>query len=600
MLAATFVTMAAVSWYRWPEVIVDYGRELYVPWRIIAGEMLYQDIPHLYGPLAHYCNALLFTIFGTSLRTLVSFNLLLIAALTLGIYSIFRRACGRLAATLCGMVFLGVFAFSRNTGQGNWNFVCPYAHEVTYGISLCFLLVPVLGRFHARGNHLWAGIAGFLLGAIFLTKVEVFVAALAAATVVVILPAIGMRSLGTFGYGRLLVAIVGFVVPPLLFIVLFSSRNTVAEAAGMVVTTVTSLGRAPIVGNPFYRGISGLDAPGANIATMLAVAAIYGALLFGVFLVSRFVGRRGGANRNRHLLAAVVLVLGVFAYLLRGNIEWWALSGRAFPLFVLAYVCRLLWRATRGTAEAGDRDGTTSMIAISVFSFFLMMKIMLNVRFLYYGFALAMPATLVVVAIAAHHLPEFVRRRGGCAVTAKLAATTLIVVFLALQASMSWDAYRHVTFPVGRGADRFFTFDTDVWDVGPAVNEALEVIEATVPEDAGFVVIPEGVMLNYLARRRNPGKWFEFTPSYIASMGEGQMRADLEAARPDYVVLTERPTPEHGARYFGTDYGLGLKAWIMENYTPVHLAGNEISSNKGFGIVIARRNSAMFRYIAPP
>jgi len=73
-------------------------------------------------------------------------------------------------------------------------------------------------------------------------------------------------------------------------------------------------------------------------------------------------------------------------------------------------------------------------------------------------------------------------------------------------------------------------------------------------------------------------------------MGEARMLVDLEAARPEYVVLTERPTPEHGARYLGLDYGFRLKAWIMDNYTPVYLAGNKLFSNQGFGIAIARRN----------
>lgn len=593
LLAATFTTMAAISWYRWPEVLIDYGRELYVPWRISAGEMLYKDIPHLYGPLAHYFNALLFAVFGTSLRTLVSFNLLLIAALTLGIYTIFRRACDRLTGTLCGLVFLGVFAFSRISGQGNWNFVCPYSHEVTYGISLSFLLIPALERFLERRTGFSAGVAGFLLGAVFLTKVEVFVAALLTTIVVVGLPAIRMRSPREFGHGKLPVALAGFAAPLLVFVVLFSSRVTIGEAVGMVATTVTSLGNAAIVVHPFFFGHSGMDAPAANFLMMLKVAAIYGALTAGVVLFSRFIAGRGGARRNLPLLAATIMALGAFAYFYRDRIEWWVLAGRPFPIFVLSYVCHLLWRSTRNARPDDGGRPAVPMVAVSVFSLFLLTKILLNVRFIYYGFALAMPATLVVVAVAAHHLSAYVQRKGGCAVTTKVVTTALVVLFLALQFGMSRAAYRHMNFPVGSDADRFYAFDADVQqvgEVGPVVNEALQAIETIVPQGAGFVVIPEGVMLNYLTRRRNPGRWFEFTPQFIGGMGEARMLLDLEAARPEYVVLTERPTPEHGARYFGTDYGLMLKAWIVDNYTPVHLAGNKLFSNQGFGVAIARRN----------
>ena len=120
-----------------------------------------------------------------------------------------------------------------------------------------------------------------------------------------------------------------------------------------------------------------------------------------------------------------------------------------------------------------------------------------------------------------------------------------------------------------------------------AGNETLSAVEAVMPRDAGFVVLPEGVMLNYLARRRNPSRWFEFTPQYIANVGERRMRDDLESARPDYVLLTERPTPEHLAEYFGTDYGLLLRDWIVDHYTPIHLAGRKVLSGQGFGIGVA-------------
>jgi hypothetical protein len=61
----------AWSWGTWPDLLVDFGRELYVPWRITAGEVLYRELAYFHGPLSPYFNALLFTVFGVSLRTLL-------------------------------------------------------------------------------------------------------------------------------------------------------------------------------------------------------------------------------------------------------------------------------------------------------------------------------------------------------------------------------------------------------------------------------------------------------------------------------------------------------------------------------------------------
>ncbi len=62
-------------WGTWIDVLVDFGVQLYVPWRLVAGEVLYRDIAHYTGPLSIYYNALAFRVGGVSLLTLVIANL---------------------------------------------------------------------------------------------------------------------------------------------------------------------------------------------------------------------------------------------------------------------------------------------------------------------------------------------------------------------------------------------------------------------------------------------------------------------------------------------------------------------------------------------
>src|SRR3989304_1843952 len=80
LVAAAFVAMAAVTWMKLCDPIVDFGRELYIPWRITEGDGLYRDIAYFNGPLSPYVNALWFMLFGVSLRTLVIANLCILAA----------------------------------------------------------------------------------------------------------------------------------------------------------------------------------------------------------------------------------------------------------------------------------------------------------------------------------------------------------------------------------------------------------------------------------------------------------------------------------------------------------------------------------------
>ena len=54
----------AASWQRWINPLIDSGREMDVPWRLLQGERLYRDITYYYGPLGPWANALALRLFG--------------------------------------------------------------------------------------------------------------------------------------------------------------------------------------------------------------------------------------------------------------------------------------------------------------------------------------------------------------------------------------------------------------------------------------------------------------------------------------------------------------------------------------------------------
>src|SRR5262249_30354164 len=66
-LVVLFVFFLIVSWQRWTRPLVDHGREMNLPARVLAGEQLYVDILYYYGPFAPHFNALLYRIFGLHL-----------------------------------------------------------------------------------------------------------------------------------------------------------------------------------------------------------------------------------------------------------------------------------------------------------------------------------------------------------------------------------------------------------------------------------------------------------------------------------------------------------------------------------------------------
>src|SRR6185369_16196264 len=77
-IAFAFLTVTALTWRKWPDVLTDFGAQLYLPWQLSMGRVLYLEVPYLTGgPLSQYYHALLFKLFGVSLLTLVISNLVL-------------------------------------------------------------------------------------------------------------------------------------------------------------------------------------------------------------------------------------------------------------------------------------------------------------------------------------------------------------------------------------------------------------------------------------------------------------------------------------------------------------------------------------------
>src|SRR5260370_6624253 len=69
-ILASFAAGLAASWQCWGNPLVDSGRELNVPLRLVHGEMLYSDVGYIYGPFSPYLNGLLYRVFHPSLWVL--------------------------------------------------------------------------------------------------------------------------------------------------------------------------------------------------------------------------------------------------------------------------------------------------------------------------------------------------------------------------------------------------------------------------------------------------------------------------------------------------------------------------------------------------
>jgi len=140
IIAIAFLLLTWLGWLKWNDPLTDFGAELYVPWQLHEGAVLYRDLASFKGPFSPYLNLLWFDLFGVSLRTLAWANLGILVLLTSGLTLLVRRCTDRLTATVAAVIFLVEHGLESIAGN-NMNFVTPFVHELTHGITLSIFLL---------------------------------------------------------------------------------------------------------------------------------------------------------------------------------------------------------------------------------------------------------------------------------------------------------------------------------------------------------------------------------------------------------------------------------------------------------------------------
>lgn len=566
------LTMLVWTWGTWPDVLVDFGGELYVPWRLSEGDVLYRDVAYFTGPLSPCWNALVFRILGPSLLALVIANLAVLAAIAFLLHRLLARIAGGPAATAALAVFLTLFAFAQLDVYGNSNYVCPYAHETTHGALLALLALTALGRWLDGRRVAWIALAGVALGLAFLTKVEVFLAIGLALGLGLGLARAALRAWGILLACALVPVVVAFLLLATALGAPDALRGTLGAWAYVFDERITSL--------LFYRRIMGTDRIGESLRLLLSWTGGWLALLGPGFALA-FAMRKRPVGALWPIAAFAATAVALFLLHRRG-IAWLEIV-RPLPLFaLLAFAAALFaWRKRRQDPAAILRA------AFAVYALALLAKMILHAQIAMYGFALAMPAAMLVVVALLAWIPDAIERARGSGAIFRAASLGALAIAVLAHLSIQRGWLERKTVRVGEGKDAFLADRR-----GDYVNATLAGLSKGLAPGESVAVLPEGVMINYLARRRTPTRHINTMPPEVLMFGEDAILADLRASPPGAVVLVHKPTVEYGLPWFGIDYGVRLMAWVRAAYEPVALYGQEpLQPGTIFGVrVLLPRN----------
>ena len=558
-LVGLFCYFLALSWRKWPDPLIDFGTELYLPWRLSEGAVLYRDVDCYYGPLSQYFDAALFTVFGPGLIHLAIANLTIFIGILMMTYFLFRRAWGFSAALTALAIFIAVFGFSQLGEGGNYNYIAPYSQETVHGMFVCLALAVVLARWVETETGAGSFLIGLLFGCTVIIKPEFVLAGM-----LLILGAAGskyrlgrppsLRALGVMAGGG--------IFPALCFTLYFAAFMPWVDALG-----AANRGWLNAVTTTRYSGYGfqleniGLDEPKMRFQRELS--STFNACYF-IALIAACGWLADQRVRRWLQLLTVALPAAGLLWLALNGIRW-ILVGNCLPGLAIIYAVLCVASLFSARLREGDHRAQIARLLVALLASALLARMLLNGRIVQYGYYQAALSAVMVPAILLGELPGRLRVGGKGATAIAIATLALLVPGVVSLCATSGKYLGYKTTPVGTGSDRFYSSRFD--QTGALVDSVSEALRMG-PRNQTLLVLPEGVMINYLARLPSPIAPFCYFAMATADGREALVVDDLKRHPPDRVVIISRGLLEYGITRYGTESGEGreLLAWVSQNY----------------------------------
>jgi hypothetical protein len=584
LLLLILAVVCAITWRKWGSLIVDCGREMYIPAILSQGKRLYFDAWYPYGPLIPYWHALLFRIFGVHLWILQTMGIGIVALITLMTYSLSRKFLPVSLAFAAGFAVV-IQAFQLTL----FNYVQPYSWPAAYGVLLFVALVWLLVNDSFAHNPWLILAAGSLAGLEAINKIE-----FGAAAYIVLAAAILLRAPGIRSFGRLMkdlaacapglilcVAIWGWLVARSSPHFIFAQNITVLPDSYFVrkfgATWASSVGytSAPtrllewtavgLLGVALI-GSAVCAASASKVAARLVFAAAIGLCAFHVALtfadrilhrpipeLARFIAPTIFFNGGMAMFAVVLAI-----YLL---VRWWK-AGRNRDNSALTLL-----------AIAAAAQSSRALVKIEPYGYAIFYDTLSYVAF------------LVIMWKAARHFGASNSKQLWICTSGLLCCGLVSLVI------SNYGIYRRpflVSTPRGSVYTRRET--------GEAFTQALTFLNQVQSRGDRFVIWPEEAALYYFTGTVAPSRWYALTPGILP---EGSLTVefldDLDRHQVNYVLLSNRATPEYGVPFFGVDYNREIYRWLVQNFRVVRTFGEyqRVVSPTDWAAQVWERKSAL-------
>ena len=560
-IVAVACTLFWLTWAHWGSIQVDCGREVYVPYQILRGKLLYRDLWYPYGPLEPYISALLLKVFGEHLSVLYYLGFSLAVTCALVLFN-FGKMLGVRAVGLAAALILLLQGFRFTI----FNYIFPYTYSAPMGllfnlVCLLFTMKHVLGR--PKRNLVIAGVAA---GLSLITKQEMGIACYIMLTFVVLMEAVLQRSTRTLFRG------IAGCAPGLAI---------AAAVYGWFFWKVTP--EVILQANwQFAPGSYFLRTYGASMSASTGFRFIPGELL------SLIVNGTGAlfawffiAKASRHLgrwpfviaVTCLTTLLGLVHYYSgpmgrANNIAWYVLL---FPRGLFFIGIGFLVYTLNELRKRPDNRRSLAEIGLALFAVVSGIRVLAETAPFDYSIYYTVPLLLVFLiavtrcfTLAAQGLPSEQR---GTLVSLLLAAEVILLAA--------------VNVPIESGRNtKFQTTWGSIYLTSEDARTSRQIYDFILDQKQHarrVVLIPELPMMYALTDTEAPSRWYSLVVGYLSPEQEESYVAELNDHVPDYIVYCNWQPHGPGTVFagdFGKDYDRKIYHWLETNYRVVGELGH--------------------------
>lgn len=509
------------SFAHYGQIIIDSGREVYYPVQILSGKILYKDIFNIYGPFAYMFNAFLFKIFGINLNVLYVAGCFCAFSVVTLIYMISNHFLTKFLSFSISIFTIAIGVLNTNL----FNFVFPYSYGMLYGIIgflVSFLFLVKYSKAPEKTFFLY--ISGFFAGLCVASKYEFFL--------YLILIFYAMFKVKSLKLSQYYYAIFSCLfVPAFCFGILFLQGVDIHD----LITTAQLIKKMMASQTLKYFYIS---------------QGVYFNLYTPIFLLKHFIITAVPLSlfvlafkiRNKALfIASFIILCGVMFYSL--NEEIFAF----FPLLIVILIVFNLKNIIKNIP----------LMLLAFGSVFISVKVFWGLVTLNYG--VFFESFLLITALA---LVFDILKNKNKDINYKAIAIYILVISICLGIKNIQETGTKDSL-VSSNYGKIYT--TEFYY--KATDKLIYYIEKNTKKTDSILILPEGLMVNFLTNRKSDNYYSSLIPLYVETFGEKNIINHLKNNKPDYIVFNNFDTSNYYFHNICNDYAFSLCRFVAENYT---------------------------------